>query len=131
MDIYKKTKLATFVMMAGVGLMGIAALIISERHGYGASSEAKMNFLRLVIFIVSLTQVVMAAALKKIISASRKEEHFFAAQMTANALCEAPAAFGLILVFISKTFMDFVILGAVSLLAFIALFPKQIPQNKS
>lgn len=131
----KKSYLATWLMMAGVLVMGVVAFAISERHGYGASSEAKMNFLRLIVLVVSLVQIAMAGAMKKIISASavhaKNANRFFAAQLTANILCEAPAVFGLILVFISKTFMDFAILGGVSLIALILFFPKQSLPNQS
>ncbi len=127
-DDFKKTQTLTFWMMAGVMVMGIVALVISDRHGYGASSEAKINFLRLVVIIVSLTQIVMAGALKKIVSAMSvkppQKKKIFAQQMIANLLCEAPALFGLGLVCISKTFTDYAIMGGISLIAFTVFFPR-------
>lgn len=123
---FEKAKTITFFMMQGIIALGIVAWFISAKHEYGATSEAKLNFLRLIVIVVGLMQVLMAAALKKIISASSgKEKKILTAQITADILCEAPAIFGFGLVLISKNFMDYAVMGGMSLVALALLFPKE------
>ena len=126
---FKRAQIITIAMIIGIFIMGIVAFTLSARHGHGASSEAKMNFLRLIVLIVSLTQIIMAFALKKIISAAAglasKEKRLLAAQVTANALCEAVAIFGFVLTVMSKTFMDYAIFSGLSIGALALFFPKR------
>jgi|GEM_PF-2882126 len=126
---FKRAQIITIAMSAGVFVMGVMAFIFSERQGYGASSEAKMNFLRVIVLIVSLAQIIMAFALKKIISAAAgsvsKEKKLLAAQVTANVLCEAVAIFGFVLTVMSKTFMDYAIFSGLSIGALALFFPKR------
>ena len=126
---FKKAQMITIAMMVCVFIMGVVAFMISDRHGYGASSEAKMNFLRLIVYVVSFTQIIMASAIKKIMSvgtgASSKDKKLFTAQVIANVLCEAVAIFGFAILLISKTFMDYVIFALISIVAFVLFFPKR------
>lgn len=71
----------------------------------------------------------MGATVKKIIAMGAvtgdKAKKLFAAQTVGNALCESPALFGLILVFMTKSFLDYGICAAISLVGLALIFPKQ------
>lgn len=124
---FKKTRIITIAMIGAVIAYGVVALMISERHGYGASSEAKMNFLRLMVFIFSMTQVVLAFAIQKSMkkmAGNMDSQRQFKLQLVINCFCEVIALFGLVLTMMSKTFMDYVLFAAISLAAFIFFFPK-------
>lgn len=125
---FKKARLITIAMIVFVILCGGAAWVISDRHGYGASSEAKMNFVRLMVFVFSATQIALAYAVRKTINAMSKttsSARLLSLQITINAFCEFIAILGLVLVLMSKTFMDYIIFASISLAAFALFFPRQ------
>ncbi len=129
---FKKAKLITLAMIASVVIYGVIAWIVSDKQGYGASSEAKMNFLRVMMYIFSATQILLAFVIHKTMHAlakTPKPERLLVLQVIVNAFCEAIAVFGLVLVLISKTFMDYAIFAGVSLAAFAFFFPKQNDWN--
>ena len=122
-----KARIITWAMMAGVIFFGVVAFSVSDRNGYGASSEAKMNFMRGIIFLFSATQIALAFAIKKTIramSSNTSSSRLLSLQIVINAFCEVIALFGLVLVFMSKSFLDYIIFALISLLAFTFFFPK-------
>lgn len=124
---FKKARLITMVMMITVLFYGVIAFVVSDQHGYGASSEAKMNFMRLIMFVFSATQIALALMIRKmagIMSKKANPSRRLTLQIMMNAFCEAIALFGLVLVFMSKTFMDYAVFAVISLAAFVFFFPK-------
>lgn len=125
---FKKARLITIVMILALAVYGAVAWMIADHRGYGASSEAKMNFVRTMIFVFSATQIALAFAVRKTIGAISKttsSARLLSLQITINAFCEVIALFGLILVFMSKAFMDYAVFACISLLAFAFFFPRQ------
>lgn len=125
---FKKARVITIVMILAVIAYGAVAWMMSDRHGYGASSEAKMNFVRTMMFVFSATQIALAFAIRKTITALSKttsSARLLSLQITINAFCEVIAMFGLVLVFMSKTFMDYLIFAFISLSAFAFFFPRR------
>ena len=125
---FKKAKLMTWAMTMTVIFCGVIAYFISDRHGYGASSEGKINILRAIVFAFSVIQFLMALAVQKTARAVSKKNNQvkpLVIQIITNAFCEIIAFFGLALVFISKSFMDYGFFGSLSLLAFIFFFPRE------
>ena len=124
---FKKAQLITWTMMTSVIVLGAVAYSLSERNGYSASSEAKMNFMRGIIFLFSATQIALAFAIKKTIramSSNTSSSRLLSLQIVVNAFCEVIALFGLVLVFMSKAFLDYIVFALISLSAFTFLFPK-------
>ena len=134
---FKKARIITIAMMLAIFLYGIVAWFLSDRSGYGASSEGKMNFLRMVVFFVSAMQMILAFAIHKTMRTLPKNSDSgqrVTLQMIINAFCEAIALFGLVLFFMSKNFIDYVFFAFLSLAAFSFFFPKTenwIKENKA
>ena len=125
---FKKARLITIVMMFAVIGYGVVAWVVADHHGYGASSEAKINFMRAIIFVFSATQIVLAFVIRKTVNAMSKTTspaRLLSMQITIDAFCEAIALFGLVLVFISKSFMDYAMFAFISLSAFSFFFPRR------
>lgn len=125
----QKFKTARMLHMAFIAALLIYAFVFSmtEKEHY-ASSEAKMNFLRLVVIIVSAVQVMLGAAMKKILSSAKsadRPQQLLTAGLFGAALCESGAIFGLILAFISGRFWDYGICAGIALLGLLWTFPRK------
>lgn len=131
---FKLAKIFSFALIGAVIMYGAIAFYMAERNAYGGSSEAKMNFLRLIVFGVSAMQIMMALTLRKIFfsaqGAARTPEKLLTGHIVTNAICEAAAVIGLVLFFITKSFWDFGICGAVALMGLLYLFPREKDWNK-
>jgi len=125
---FKKARLITFGMMISLVAMGAVMLLISGSRGYGGSSEGKINFIRLILFVFAFAQIAMAGAiyagarrLKTVANAGKK----LAAQIIACALCESVGVFGFALAMITKSFTDYAAFAVISLAALCFYFPKE------
>ena len=125
---FKKARKITFGMMISLAAMGLAVLLISGARGYGGSSEGKINFLRLTLFVFSAVQIVMAWAiytggtkLKTAINANKK----LVSQVIACALCESVGVFGFALAIITNAFTDYATFAVISFAALCFYFPKE------
>ncbi|HCM42833.1 MAG TPA: hypothetical protein PLY88_02630 [Candidatus Omnitrophota bacterium] len=125
---FKKARKITFGMMISLVTMGLAVLLISGARGYGGSSEAKMNFFRLILFVFAFAQIAMAGAiyagakrLKTNVNAGKK----LVAQIIACALCESVGVFGFALAIMTKTFTDYAMFALIAFAALLFYFPKE------
>ena len=89
-------------------------------------------FLRLALYVVATTGLVVMLFLKKLFLQKKPEDALPTLlvrlkiwTIIAFALCEAPAIYGLVLYFSGGSRVDFYVLGAFSLLLFAVFFPKQ------
>ena len=114
-------------LMSSLAAFAVIAWIISDKYGYGASSEGKINFLRATVYFVTLMQLMLAFFLRKMISAAKNANPSMrmTLQIVVNIFCEIIALSGLALVFISKNFTDYVIFGIISAAAFLIFFPQR------
>lgn len=124
---FKKARLISITLMAALIFYGMVAATFYDLHGYGGSAESKMNFLRMIIFVVSFIQVAMAFVVRRVAlnRTGPKEKQSFAAQLIVNAFCMAPAVFGMALTFMTRSFWDYGIFAAVSFVALGFFFPRE------
>lgn len=125
---FKKARKITVGMMISLVTMGLAVLLISGARGYGGSSEAKMNFFRLILFVFAFAQITMAGAiyagatrLKTSVNAGKK----LVSQIIACALCESVGIFGFALAIMTKAFTDYAIFAVIAFAALLFYFPKE------
>ena len=125
---FKKARIITIAMIGAVIAYGVVAWILSNHRGYGASSEAKMNFMRTAVFIFAATQIALAAAVRKTIGAISKttsSARLLSLQIMINVFCEIIALLGFVLSMVSKAFMDYAMFAFISLFAFALFFPRR------
>ncbi len=121
---YKTARTLTIAMIAAVFLYGAIAFVL-KGQGYGATSEGKMNFMRMIVAFVVIVQIMLAFAMHKMMGALTDKKRLVTFQIMINAFCEAVALFGLVLFFISKNFMDYAVFAVISLGAFACFFPRR------
>lgn len=125
---FNKARKITIGMMISLVTMGLVVLLLSGARGYGGSSEAKMNFFRLILFVFAFAQIAMAGAiyagatrLKTSVNAGKK----LVSQIIACALCESVGVFGFALAIMTKAFTDYAMFAVIALAALLFYFPKE------
>ena len=121
---FKAARTLTSAMIAAVFLYALIAFAL-KGQGYGATSEGKMNFMRMIVAFVVIVQIMLAFAMHKMMGALKEKKRLITFQVMVNVFCEAIALFGLVLFFMSKNFMDYAIFAVISLGAFACFFPRR------